>query len=90
METYSVIGTPVPQVGGEDKVTGRILYSADVALSGTLFGKCLSSPYAHARILAIETSKARQIAGVHAVITGADVQSGGLWGRAVKDVPVRL
>ncbi len=88
METYEVIGTPVPQVGGEDKVTGRILFSADVALPGTLFGKCLTSPSAHARILSIDTSKARQVAGVHAVITGADVQSDGLWGRAVKDVPV--
>ena len=82
------MGTSLPQIGGEDKVTGRLLYSADVALPGTLFGKCLSSPYAHARILGIDTSKARQVAGVHAVITGLDVQSGGLWGRAVKDVPV--
>ena len=87
MVTYDVIGQPTPRVDGAAKATGRARYAADVDLPGTLWGKSLHSPYAHARIVRIDTTAARQVPGVHAVITGADVR-GGLWGRAVKDVPV--
>jgi CO/xanthine dehydrogenase Mo-binding subunit len=87
MATYHVIGKPTRRVDGEDKATGRARYAADVSLPGTLWGKSLHSAYAHARIVHIDTTAAKQVPGVHAVITGADVQ-GGLWGRAVKDVPV--
>jgi CO/xanthine dehydrogenase Mo-binding subunit len=48
---YKVIGTRPIRHDGVDKVTGRAQYGADVTLSGTLFGKVLRSPYAHARIL---------------------------------------
>ena len=87
MATYRVIGQPTPRVDGAAKTTGQARYAADVALPGTLWGKSLHSPYAHARIVRIDTTAARQVPGVHAVITGADVRAG-LWGRTVKDVPV--
>ena len=87
MVTYHVIGQPTRRVDGEEKATGQARYAADVSLPGTLWGKSLHSPYAHARIVRIDTTAAQQVPGVHAVITGADVR-GGLWGRAVKDVPV--
>src|SRR5439155_12521080 len=86
--TYNVIGRPLPRPDGAEKATGAARYSADVDLPGTLWGKSLHSPYAHARIVRIDTSEARKVPGVHAVITGADVREGGLWGRAVKDAPV--
>ena len=56
-----------------DKVTGRALYSADINLPGMLHGRVLWSPYAHARMLRLDVSKARALAGVMAVITAADV-----------------
>jgi CO/xanthine dehydrogenase Mo-binding subunit len=87
MATYQVIGKPMRRVDGAEKATGHARYAADVSLPGTLWGKSLHSTYAHARIVRIDTTAARKVPGVHAVITGADVQ-GGLWGRAVKDVPV--
>lgn len=87
MVTYNVIGQPTRRVDGAEKATGHARYAADVLLPGTLWGKSLHSPYAHARIVRIDTTEARQVPGVHAVITGADVRAG-LWGRAVKDVPV--
>src|SRR3954451_14914196 len=86
--TYNVLGKPIGRYEGPDKVTGAAKYTADVILPGTLIGKTLKSPHAHARIVSIDTSAARALPGVHAVITGADVQSGGLWGRDVKAVPV--
>jgi CO/xanthine dehydrogenase Mo-binding subunit len=82
------IGRPTPRVDGVEKVTGRARYAADIALPGTLWGKTLHSPYAHARIVRIDTSAARRLPGVHAVITGADTRDGGLWGGGVKDAPV--
>ena len=87
MATYRVIGQPIPRVDGVAKTTGQAHYAADVSLPGTLWGKSLHSPYAHVRIVRIDTTAAQRVPGVHAVITGADVRAG-LWGRAVKDVSV--
>jgi putative selenate reductase molybdopterin-binding subunit len=69
-------------------VAGTARYTGDYTLPGMLWGKALTSPYPHARIVSIDTAAARALPGVHAVITGQDVADAGLWGRAVKDVPV--
>ena len=65
-----VVGIATPRVEGELKVTGKAQYSADVKLPGTLWGKCLRSPITYGRIKSIDTSKAWQVPGVKAVITG--------------------
>jgi CO/xanthine dehydrogenase Mo-binding subunit len=70
---YKVIGTRPIRHDGVDKVTGRAKYGADIQLTGMLYGKILRSPHAHARIRSIDTSKAEQAPGVHAVITSADM-----------------
>jgi CO/xanthine dehydrogenase Mo-binding subunit len=88
MVTYQVIGKPAPRVDGVAKVTGRARYAADYTLPGTIWGKALHAPYSHAHIVRIDTSAAKKLPGVHAVITGADTRDGGLWGRGVKDAPV--
>jgi CO/xanthine dehydrogenase Mo-binding subunit len=67
MATYHVIGQPTPRVDGEEKTTGRARYAADVALPGVLWGKSLHSTYAHARIVRIDTTAAKQLPGGHAV-----------------------
>ena len=87
MVAYQVIGKPTPRVEGAEKVTGRARYTADVAKPGTLWGKTLHSPYAHARIKRIAAAAARAVPGVHAVLTGADV-AGQLYGTTVRDLPV--
>jgi CO/xanthine dehydrogenase Mo-binding subunit len=87
MTTYKVVGTPTPRAQeGIDKVTGGAKYTADIAPPGTLWGKVLHSPYPHARIVRIDTTAARALPGVHAVLTGADAS--GFYGRGVRDVPV--
>ena len=70
---YKVVGTRPVRHDGADKVTGMARYSADINLPGMLYGKVLRSPHAHARIKSIDTSKAEAMAGVRAVITGADI-----------------
>ncbi len=69
---YNVIGTRPIRHDGADKVTGRAIYGSDLRLSGTVHGKIVRSPYAHARILSIDTSAAERLPGVLAVATAAD------------------
>jgi 4-hydroxybenzoyl-CoA reductase subunit alpha len=70
--SLSPIGARVPMIDSEDKVTGKGLYADDLTLPGTLVGKILHSPHAHARILSIDTSEAERLPGVKAVVTGRE------------------
>lgn len=70
---YAVIGKSVPKIDGREKVTGAAKYTADLKFPNMLYGKILHSPYAHAKILSIDTSEAEKLPGVKAVITHKDV-----------------
>ena len=85
--SYQIVGKPVPRIEGVDKVTGRTQFAADVPISGLLWGKVLRSPVPHARIVRIDTSRTRTLAGVHVVVTGADLPSVYV-GSRMKDMPV--
>jgi len=67
-----VVGTRPIRPDGVDKVTGRAVFAADTRSAGMLWGKILRSPHAHARIVSIDTSKAKAVPGVRAVVTAAD------------------
>ncbi len=69
----SVVGKRIPKLDAAQKAMGRAEYIQDIKLPGMLFGKILYSKYAHARIVKIDTSKAKALPGVHAVLTGDDV-----------------
>ena len=68
----SIVGSPVPLVDGIEKVTGKALYTADLDSRGALVGRILRAPVSHGRILRVDTSKAEELAGVVAVMTGQD------------------
>src|ERR1700686_4553767 len=70
---YGVIGKPFVKPDAVSKVTGRAIYADDMLPARTLHCRILRSPHPHARILSIDTSAARRMAGVLAVITGADL-----------------
>ena len=70
---YSVLRTSVPRVDALDKVTGKAQFSADIILPNMLFARALRSPVPHARIKRLDTSKAKALAGVIAVVTASDV-----------------
>ena len=72
---------------GLEKVTGRAEFVADVSLPGMLWGAVLRSPYPHARIRNLDTSRASRLPGVRAVVTAADTP-GRTWGVFVRDQPV--
>ena len=69
---FKWVGKRNPRPDGADKVTGRAKYGADLYLPGMLTGKILRSPHAHARIKSIDTSAAKALAGVKAVVTSDD------------------
>jgi 4-hydroxybenzoyl-CoA reductase alpha subunit len=69
----AAVGVSIPRVDAADKVTGRALYTADIALPNMIHGKILGSPVAHGRLKRVDTTKAKALPGVLAVITGADV-----------------
>ena len=71
--TFHVLGRRTPKVDGTEKVTGRAQFGADIYLPRMLVGKVLRSPFPHARIKRIDTSRAASLPGVRAVITGHDL-----------------
>jgi putative selenate reductase molybdopterin-binding subunit len=73
MRERAIVGKNVRKVDGYKLVTGGAAFTDDVQLPGLLYGKILASPHAHARIRRIDTSKAKALPGVHAVLTYQDV-----------------
>ena len=72
-ETFRVIGQPLPKIDAWGKVTGETRYADDLVLPRLAHGKLLRSAHAHARIVSIDTARARALPGVLAVITGHDL-----------------
>lgn len=72
-KSYAVLGKPVPLVDAFEKVTGQLRFAGDLSIPGMLHAKVLRSPYAHAKILEIDTSKAKSLPGVRATITHKNI-----------------
>ncbi len=69
----NVVGKSVQRLDAIAKVTGRARYSDDFFERGMLVGKVLRSPHAHALVKRIDTSRAKALPGVEAVLTPADL-----------------
>ena len=72
MNTFSIIGKPTAMIDAAEKTTGAGKYTDDLSVPGMLVGKILHSPYPHARIKRIDTSRAEALDGVVAVVIGKD------------------
>ena len=81
------IGRSLPRFEDLRLVRGAGRYTDDIAVPGQAYAVFLRSPHAHARILRIDTSIARKMPGVLAVLTGADYVADGLLGAAQGPVP---
>ena len=82
------IGRSVQRVEDLRLLRGLGRYADDVTLPGMLHAAMLRSSVAHARVRGIDTSAARAMPGVHAVITAAEIA--GVPGQPVPTVPLRL
>ncbi|MFZ4571025.1 MAG: molybdopterin cofactor-binding domain-containing protein [Bacteroidales bacterium] len=69
----SVVGKRLPKIDAPDKATGRAVYTDDISLPNMIYGKLLLSTVPHARILSVDTSRAKSLPGVKVVLTGEDV-----------------
>lgn len=67
------VGARLPRYDGVAHVTGRTVFVDDVRIPGTLWAKALRSPHHHAGITRLDTKRAEQMKGVHAVVTHKDV-----------------
>src|SRR5258707_3870108 len=72
MSDFPIIGKRVAMIDSASKTTGQGKYTDDLSLPGMLIGKILHSPYPHALIKKIDTSRARVQEGVITVVTGPD------------------
>ena len=69
---FSIIGRPTAMIDAAEKTTGVGKYTDDLSVPGMLTGKILHSPYPHALIKSIDTSRAENCDGVVAVVVGKD------------------
>jgi putative selenate reductase molybdopterin-binding subunit len=84
---HRIVGQPIGRLDGIGKVSGEARYSGDVTLPGLVWGKALRSPLPHARIVRIDASRAKALAGVLAVLTARDLPDV-LVGRRMFDMPM--
>lgn len=73
MSELTVIGKKTAKLDAYAKATGEAKFATDVFLPNMLWAKVLRSPLPHARILSIDTEKAKCLPGVKAVLTAEDV-----------------
>jgi carbon-monoxide dehydrogenase large subunit len=69
---YRFIGKPMPRKEDARLTTGKGRFTDDFNLDGQAYAVMVRSPYPHARIVAIDTAKAKAMPGVLGVFTGAD------------------
>jgi len=68
-----IVGKPEVKVDAVKLAQGKPVFTDDFRLEGMLYGALLTSPHAHARIKRIDASRARVLAGIHAVLTYQDI-----------------
>ena len=68
-----VVGQVVPRPEAYEKVTGKAIYTDDITFPGMLFGRTLRAGIPHGRVKKLDVEKAKNLAGVHAVLTAADI-----------------
>lgn len=87
MPEFSVVGKSIIRVDALEKVTGKAVFCSDIKLPGMLHAKVLRSPYPHAKIVSIDTTKANQVPGVKCILTGKDVPEK-RYGSTVRDATI--
>ncbi len=87
-EPLDVISRSVPPQEVIAKVRGDAKYTDDYVFPGMLFARTLRSPYPHAKIVSIDTSKAKALPKVYAVLTHEDIPAENIHGLVYRDWPV--
>src|SRR5260221_999869 len=80
-ETRRLLGKRISRIDGREKASGRAKYASDLNKPGLLFGALLTSPHAHAKVVSIDTSAAKNLSGVTAVRRVPPAGTGNQWDR---------
>jgi 4-hydroxybenzoyl-CoA reductase subunit alpha len=72
-EELAVVGKSLIKPDAYAKVSGQTRFADDLALPRMIYGRILRSPHPHARVLRVDTARARALPGVLAVLTGEDL-----------------
>ena len=88
MNDLKSVGTSHIRKDASAKALGTAIYTGDVKMPGMIYGKALRSKYPFARIIGIDTDRAKRIPGVHAVITASDIPGRNSFGLAILDQEV--
>ncbi|MFQ5682610.1 MAG: xanthine dehydrogenase family protein molybdopterin-binding subunit [Candidatus Binatia bacterium] len=89
LQALKIVGHTYPRFDGEEKVSGKAIYTGDLKLSGMTYGKVLRSPFPHARLVTVDARKALQLPGVITVLTRDDLSEFSFYyGAAYKDQPI--
>jgi CO/xanthine dehydrogenase Mo-binding subunit len=86
--TRGHVGDIVRRHDAIPKVTGEFAYSSDLYAAEMLWGHTVRSPHPHARVVGVDTTEARALPGVHAVLTHEDVPGQKTYGLEFPDQPV--
>jgi CO/xanthine dehydrogenase Mo-binding subunit len=86
MQAY--VGRSVERLGGRDLVRGRPVFAEDDQPKGALVLKVFRSKKHHARILSIDTAKARNVRGIAGILTASDIPGVNQYGVIIKDQPL--
>jgi len=83
------VGRSVPRRDAHEKLRGAAQFVGDFVVPRMVHGKVLRSPFAHARVLAVDATEAEALPGVVCVLTGEDLADlDPYWGHAIKDRPI--
>ena len=83
------VGRSVPRRDAGEKLRGAAEFVGDILVPRMMHGKVLRSPFAHAKVLSVDTREAESLPGVVCVLTGADLSDlDPYWGHAIKDRPI--
>ena len=74
MQNFKVVGTNAHRVDAIEKVSGKAIYTSDIQLPGMAHARILRSPVAHAKLIKVDASKAKELPGVIATLTRDDIQ----------------
>src|SRR5258707_4190825 len=81
-ETRRLMGKNISRIDGREKASGRAKYASDLNKPGLLFGALLTSPHAHAKVVSIDTSAAKNLSGVTAGRVISPAGKANHWARA--------
>ena len=87
-DRLAYVGRSVGRIGGRDLVRGRSVFAEDDQPEGALILKAFRSERHHARILSIDTAKARKVPGIAGILTAADIPGVNQYGVIIKDQPL--